>query len=70
MKVSEELKNTLQEYGYKPEELDKEGWKIFLETFHVLMEHDPESVKFVVYHKLRQEIKKIILLLKGELNEN
>lgn len=63
MKYSKELKNTLQEYGYKPEELSQEGWKIFLETFHVLMEREPESVKFVVYHKLRQEIKHILNLL-------
>lgn len=66
MKVSEELKNTLQEYGYKPEELSQEGWKIFLETFHVLMERDPESVKFVVYHKLRQEIKRILVMLENQ----
>lgn len=65
MKVSKEMKKTLQEFGYKPEELNKEGWKIFLETFHVLMEHDPESVKFVVYHKLRQEIKRILMMLEN-----
>lgn len=63
MKVSKEMKKTLREFGYKPEELNKEGWKIFLETFHVLMERDTESVKFVVYHKLRQEIKRILMML-------
>lgn len=66
MNCSEEMKNTLQEFGYKPEELNKEGWKIFLETFHVLMERDPESVKFVVYHKLRQEIKRILVMLENQ----
>lgn len=66
MKYSKELKNALQEYGYKPEELDKEGWRVFLQTFHALMEQNPESVKFVVFHHLRQEIKRILMMLENQ----
>lgn len=65
MKVSVQLKKELNSFGYEPEELDEMGWKIFLETFHVLMEREPESVKFVVYHKLRQEIKRILMMLEN-----
>lgn len=65
MKVSTQLKKELKSFGYEPEELDEMGWKIFLETFHVLMEREPESVKFVVYHKLRQEIKHILMMLEN-----
>lgn len=65
MKVSTQLKKELKSFGYEPEELDEMGWKIFLETFHVLMEREPESVKFVVYHKLRQEIKRILMMLEN-----
>ena len=70
MKYSAKLTKELKVFGYEPKELTKEGWEIFLNTFQNIIQNNPDDAKAVLYHLLRQEIKKIILILKGEINED
>nr|DAH32891.1 MAG TPA: hypothetical protein [Caudoviricetes sp.] len=70
MKYSQKLRKKINSFGYEPEELGVEEWKLISTTFYNHIQQYPDDAKNVVLHLLRQEIKKIILLLKGELNEN